>query len=177
MARDKCISSSSDASLLSRRGALRFLFYSLVWGMLTGFDSASWILGFPTVLLAVWVSLRLSPPSGCSLSLAGLCSFIPFFLRQSALSGIDVMRRTLSPRLLVNPGLVFYTTYLPQGFARIFFVNTISLLPGTLSADLTDNRVTIHTIDRELPIWANIQNLELRIAVLLRVGKTKEKPR
>ncbi len=177
MPRDNRILPCFSVSLLSRRGAVRFLLYSLVWSTLTGFNPASWILGFPAVLLAVWISLMLSPDSGCSLSLGGACSFIPFFLKQSTLSGIDVMRRTLSPRLLVNPGLVSYSTYLPEGLARIFFVNTISLLPGTLSADLTGNRVTIHTIDRELPIWANIQNLELRIAVLLRVKPLKEKSR
>ncbi len=170
MARDNRIPPCSSVSLLSQRGGVRFLLFSLVWTTLTGFDGASWIIGFPAVSLAVWVSLALSPASGCSLSLAGIFSFIPFFLRQSALSGIDVMRRTLSPPLLINPGLVSYTTYLPEGLARIFFVNTISLLPGTLSADLTGNKVTIHTIDRELPIWANIQNLELRIAILLRVA-------
>ncbi len=160
---------------LGRRMPLRFFLFSLVWFVLTGYDGAGWIIGFPAVLLAACLSLLLSPSPGISISLVGACRFIPFFLRQSTLSGIDVMRRALSPRPVINPGLVSYSTFLPEGAARVFFVNTISLLPGTLSADLHDNRVTVHTIDRDQPIWANMQNLELHIAVLLRVSSVKEK--
>ena len=85
------------------------------------------------------------------------------------------MRRALSPRQLLNPGLVSYTTLLPEGTARIFFVNTISLLPGTLSADLDGNRVTIHTLDQSLPIWANIQRLEYHVGALMRISPEQKK--
>lgn len=148
---------------------LRFLLFSAVWLVLTGSDLASWVVGLPAVFLATGVSLAVSPSSSPTLSFIGVCSFIPFFIRQSALSGIDVMRRALSRQLAVNPGLVSYTTFLPEGSARIFFVNTISLLPGTLSANIQEDKVTVHTIDRNLSIWANMQNLELRIAILWRV--------
>jgi len=154
----------------------RFLLFSVVWSILTGSEIESWIIGFPAIVCAVFLSIKLSPSSHVSLSVVGTCSFIPFFIRQSTLSGIDVMRRALSRQLAVNPGLVSYTTFLPEGSARIFFVNTISLLPGTLSADLQGNRVTVHTIDKNLSIWANMQNLELRIAILWKVEPHREKP-
>jgi multicomponent Na+:H+ antiporter subunit E len=161
---------------LGRNIFFRFLLFSIIWSALTGSEAESWIIGFPAIVCAVFLSLKLSPLSHVSLSFVGICSFIPFFIRQSTLSGIDVMRRVLSRRLAVNPGLVSYTTFLPERTARIFFVNTISLLPGTLSADLQGDRVTVHTIDKNLAIWANMQNLELRIALLWRVtphrGKT-----
>lgn len=154
----------------------RFLLFSIVWSILTSSNAESWIIGFPAIVCSVFLSLKLSPPSHVSLSFIGICSFIPFFIRQSALSGIDVMRRALSRPLAVNPGLVSYTTFLPEGSARIFFVNTISLLPGTLSADLQGSKVTVHTIDRNLAIWANMQNLELRIAILWRVAPHEGEP-
>ncbi len=77
------------------------------------------------------------------------------------------MRRALSFQQLLDPALVSYTTLLPEGSARIFFVNTISLLPGTLSAELRGNQVTIHTLDQGLPIWANIQRLEYHVAMMM----------
>ena len=87
------------------------------------------------------------------------------------------MRRALSFQQLLDPGLVSYATLLPEGSARIFFVNSISLLPGTLSAELQGNRVTIHTLDRGLPIWANIQKLEYHVAALMCISlKRKESP-
>lgn len=53
--------------------------------------------------------------------------------------------------------------------SKAFFVNTISLLPGTLSADIQDDNVTIHIIDIDTPFWPNIHNLEWRIAYLFKI--------
>lgn len=160
---------------LIQRTFFRCLFFSAVWFVLTGSEVESWILGAPAVFLAVALSISISPSWNWTLNPVGVCSFIPFFLGQSTLSGIDVMRRSLSPRLLINPGLVLYTTMLPEGSFRVFFVNTISLLPGTLSADLQGDTVTIHTLDIDLPIWANIQNLEGRVALLFRLDRAKRR--
>ena len=175
-AMQEIIRTSPDHSFLNlgRRALIRVLLFSLVWFVLTGSDTTSWIVGGPAVLLAAGLSLLLAPASCWPLSLTGAWRFIPFFLRQSTLGGVDVMRRALSPRPLVNPGLVSYATFLPAGGPRIFFVNTISLLPGTLSADLQEDTVLVHTIDKDLPIWMNIQNLEWRIAALFRVQPAEE---
>jgi len=158
---------------LASRFPLRFIVFFLLWYVLTGSDNASWIIGVPAVLFATALSLMLAPSYQCRISLIGTFCFILFFLRQSFHGGIDVMRRALSSRQLLDPGLVSYTTLLPEGSARIFFVNTISLLPGTLSADLHGNQVTIHTLDRGLPIWANIQGLEYHVAALMRTSSEK----
>lgn len=152
-----------------RRFFLRILVFSTVWFVLTGSDTSSWIVGIPAVLFASKLSLTLTPSSQYRISLAGTVRFIPYFLYQSFHGGIDVMRRAISLQQLLNPGLISYTTILPEGSARIFFVNTISLLPGTLSAELYNNVITIHTLDRDLPIWANIQKLEYHVAALLHI--------
>ena len=159
----------------NRRFFLRILFFSTVWFTLTGTEATSWVVGVPAVLTVSGLSLMLAPPSQYRISLVGVFRFIPFFLRQSFHGRIDVMRRALSSRQLIDPGLVSYTTFLPEGSARIFFANTISLLPGTLSAELNGNSVTIHTIDRGLPIWANIQGLEYHVVALIQISTGKKK--
>ncbi len=170
-------SKSHTFSHLTQRCLVRFVVFSLLWYILTGSDKASWIIGVPAVLFASALSLMLAPSYQYRISPIGVFCFIPFFLQQSFHGGIDVMRRALSSRQLLDPGLVSYTTLLPEGPARIFFVNTISLLPGTLSADLHGSQVTIHTLDRGLPIWANIQGLEYHVAALMRVSTEKmERP-
>ncbi len=160
-------STSHTLATLVRRSLLRFAVFSFLWYVLAGSDKASWILGIPAVLFVTYLSLMLASPSPLNIRLAGLFRFVPFFLYQSFHGGIDVMRRALSLQQLLDPGLVSYTTLLPEGSARIFFVNTISLLPGTLSAELQGNQITIHTLDRGLPIWANIQRLEYHVAALM----------
>ena len=174
MPEEKHIAYHCKMPTFSRRVAARFLFFSLVWFILTGNETSSWVLGLPAVILAVYLSLYLSYSSFCSLSLFGALSFIPFFLRQSTQGGIDVMRRALSSRRAINPGLVHYSTFLPEGAPRTFFINTISLLPGTLSADLQEDDIVVHTIDKNLSIWANIQSLEFRIALLFGVALSRE---
>lgn len=169
-------STSQTLTTLVRRSLLRFIIFALLWYVLAGSDKQSWLIGIPAVLLATFLSLQLaSSSSPLKISLYGLLHFIPFFLLQSFRGGIDVMRRALSFRQCLNPGLISYTTLLPKGSARIFFVNIISLLPGTLSAKLRGNQVTIHTLDKGFPVWANIQRLEYHVAALMgKSGKKKD---
>lgn len=168
-----CKSSSPFSSRLiqqnGRRILKRLLLFSLIWFALTGPDINSWLFGVPAIFAATWTSLVIASSTTFKISLAGTLRFIPFFLRQSLHSGLDVLRRTVSPHLPINPGLIIYKTYLPEGTARLFFVNTISLLPGTLSADIQDDNVTIHIIDIDTPFWPNIHNLEWRIAYLFKI--------
>ncbi len=172
MPNDNCLSTSHTLATLVRRSLPRFAIFSLLWYALAGSDALSWVIGVPAVLLATSLSLSLASSSRLNIRVAGLLHFIPFFLYQSFRGGIDVMHRALSFRQCLDPGLVAYTTLLPEGSARIFFVNTISLLPGTLSAELRGDQVTIHTLDQGLPVWANIQRLEYHVAALM--GETGE---
>ncbi len=173
MHKDSRFSRNSISATFVRRSLIRFAVFCFLWYVLAGSDKASWIIGIPAVLLATALSLMLASSSPLNIHLFGLLRFIPFFLYQSFHGGIDVMRRALSFQQLLDPGLVFYNTLLPEGSARILFVNTISLLPGTLSAELQGNQITIHTLDRGLHIWANIQRLEYHVAALM--GRTTER--
>lgn len=174
--RDNSRSSTRHALVTTVQKILfRFVIFSLLWYVLAGSDRLSWVIGVPAALLATTLSLMLAPSSPLKISLLGLFYFILFFLYQSFRGGVDVMRRALSFRQRLDPGLVSYTTLLPEGSARILFVNTISLLPGTLSAELQGNLITIHTLDQGLPIWANIQQLEHHVAALMtKTEKGKE---
>lgn len=167
MRKDKRSSIFLFCSNFTQRNLKHFVVFSLLWFLLTGPEKTSWFIGLPTVFFATALSLKLAPSSRCRISPANALRFIPFFLSQSFLGGIDVMRRALSPPRFLKPRLVCYTTFLPEGSARIFFVNTISLLPGTLSAKLQANNVTIHILDQDPSILNNIQSLEQYIDALI----------
>jgi len=62
--------------------------------------------------------------------------------------------------------LLIYSLKLPIGPARIFFSNTVSLLPGTLSADLEEDRLTVHILDERLSLLESLQLLESLVAGL-----------
>ena len=152
--------------------AKRLAIYGFIWFILAGTDPASWSLGVPAILAATFWGSFLAPERSWPISPIGGINFLLFFLRQSFQSGIDVMHRAIAPRLLINPGLVTYDSLLPEGTPLILFANTISLLPGTLSAELEDRTITIHTLDNKQPIWALLQNLEWHVATLFRLDKS-----
>lgn len=141
--------------------------FGLLWWGLGGDDPLWWWAGLPTVGLAVVVSLALSPgPWRLRWNPGGLARFVPFFLFQSLRGGLDVARRTLHPRLPLNPSLVCYPLRLEESPAQVFMANVVSLLPGTLSADLEGSVLTVHALDIGLPVTEQLQALESRVARL-----------
>jgi multicomponent Na+:H+ antiporter subunit E len=48
----------------------------------------------------------------------------------------------------------------------VIFASTVNLLPGTLSAELNDNVVTIHALNASSAVDRQLQELERRVARL-----------
>lgn len=166
--------SGPSASYFFYRILVRVFCFAFIWLVLSNGDFGSWLFGIPTIAIACWVSLHLSPPEPNIVSLRKLIIYIPFFIGKSILSSVDVMRRAIDPRLPIDPGLIDYALSLPKGGPRIFLANSVSLLPGTISADLKEDSITIHTLDKKLPISDSISHLEKLIADLYQVELTSQ---
>ena len=143
---------------LVSRSAL-FLF---VWWVLTDGSVSSWQIGVPAVLLATIASLALTPPS--SLVWIEFLRFVPFFLSRSLLGGLDVAWRALHPRIPIAPDLVVCELRLPPGLARVFMANTVTLMPGTLSASIERNILTVHVLNRRSGLREELRAVEERVA-------------
>ena len=144
----------------------RAIGFALVWLILVGPDAASWIVGGPFVVAATLASLTLSKPRDRNLSVSSLAVFVPYFLVESLRGGIDVAARVLLPRLRVQPGNHEYRVSLRSPEARLVFIDSISLLPGTLSADLRGDLVTVHALDVRTDVVEGLTTLERRVAAL-----------
>jgi multicomponent Na+:H+ antiporter subunit E len=151
-------------SLLARIPLLGILWWAFVEGEVGG-----WIPSGLAVLTATLASYPLIPVGAWRWRVRGVLRFLPFFLRQSARGGIDVAARALHPRLPVLPGFIEYPLRLPEGPARVFFVNSLNLLPGTLSAELRDGVLRVHLLHRGMPARERIEQLEGRVAALFGV--------
>jgi multicomponent Na+:H+ antiporter subunit E len=147
-----------------RVGLRRVVFFAAIWWVLTGGPAGSWLLGAPAVLLAAWISLKLwsSPP----LSLIGIARFLPYFAHQSLAGATDVALRALRPRMPLSPGLVRHRVRVPAGACRVTLANVISMLPGTLSADLVGDELVIHALDTGQDLHEMVIDLEPRIAAI-----------
>lgn len=135
----------------------------LLWWVLTGGTTlTSWIIGIPTIALALWAMPSVSQSEHRPLSLPGLLQFVPYFLLQSVRGGIDVARRAYSPALPLDPDIIDFPLSLPPGRPQIFFLNSVSLLPGTLSAELSGTLLKVHVLDRHMD--SHLHQLQTRVA-------------
>jgi multicomponent Na+:H+ antiporter subunit E len=146
----------------------RLVLFAGAWLVIAGTDPASWIIGTPAVIAATWASLRLSRRAGGSPRLLAALAFVPFFLWQSLKGGLDVAWRVMRPRMRIAPGIHTYPLRLANASARVVLLNTLSLLPGTLSADLRGDLLTVHALDASdgALLDADIARLERRIGML-----------
>ncbi len=73
--------------------------------------------------------------------------YLPIFIWKLILANLDVARRVLSPKIPLNPGIVKVKTDLKGDIGKLVLANSITLTPGTLSIDVEDDYVIVHTID------------------------------
>jgi len=149
-----------------RRLGRRSLELAAIWLILTGGHADAWLPGLAVVVSAALASLLLPVSRAWRWRLGGLCRFLPFFLLRSLLAGLDVARRALAPDPALRPGLHRYHWQLPEGPARIFFLNTVSLLPGTLSVGLDREGLLIHTINADRDLDGELAKLEKMVMLL-----------
>mgnify|MGYP000503020995 CR=1 FL=1 len=71
--------------------------------------------------------------------------------------------RTLSRRLRIQPGQASYSCSLPEGLPVVLFTGCVSLLPGTLAADLEGRRLKVHVLDDRTAARKELERLERRI--------------
>lgn len=145
-------------TFLLRGAALLVVWWALTLGEFAG-------LGFGAIVVALvaGVSLRLFPPSGYQLRPLGLVLFFVYFLSRSVVAGLDVARRLLSPALPVQPGEITLTLRLPEGSPRWLLANTLSLMPGTLSALLDGDQLTLHCLDTRDPVERDVRETERQV--------------
>lgn len=138
--------------------------FALTWWVLTDGVAASWWIGVPAIMLALTVSVVLVPPT--RLNGVEMLKFVPFFLLRSLQGGADVAWRAIHPGMPIAPELISYSLRLPPGLPQVLMANTVSLLPGTLSAALDHGVLQVHVLDRQQDILAELEALELTVARL-----------
>ena len=134
-------------------------------------ELADLAVGVFACIAATWTSLRLMPPSSGGLHFSKLLALLPHFLWESVLAGVDVARRALHPRMLLNPGFVTCPLSFPPGFARNTFATITSLLPGSVPADETEGVLVYHALDDTSPVVEQLWREERLLAKALVAGR------
>ncbi len=147
---------------------LRFVVFFTVFFAFTGVGLEELAFAFAAAAMASAISHRLHSLQLDRFRLAGLLRFVPYFVGVSVRGGIDVARRAFSPSLPLDPGFVEYKLRVePAEGAAVFFGAVISLIPGTLCAEIgSSRRVVVHVVDLRSDFGAELERLERRVAAI-----------
>jgi len=92
--------------------------------------------------------------------------YIPVFFYYVIIANIDVVYRVLHPKMPIKPGIVKIKTNLKTDSGITALANSITLTPGTLTVDLTDDGfLYIH--------WINVKSTDIEGATK-RIGQRFE---
>lgn len=145
---------------------LRTAILTFTWWILTGGVLSSLWFGVPVAILAGLVSLALAPPRPMGLRIVGILPYAAYFVTKSVAGGVDVARRALAPSMPIDPALIEYEINLTGSAPRVIFANTISLLPGTLSARFVGDTLQVHALDATLSVQTDLRELESKVGAL-----------
>lgn len=123
----------------------------LIYLLLAGFTVDEVILGsiisiFLTVLSAKYLSLQIDITFPVKL-VKFIFIYIPVFIWKLILANLDVARRVLSPKIPLKPGIVKVKTDLKGDLGKLTLANSITLTPGTLSIDIDEEHIYVHTVE------------------------------
>lgn len=137
-----------------------------LWWLLAGSKPGGWLAGVVAVGLALLTLRGIAGDPAQRLDPRGILAFLPFFLVRVVRGGVDVSIRALSPTLPLSPNLLHYESRLPKGAARTLFANTISLLPGTFTAEVREDGLLVHCLARTSNSERRLAELERRVGAV-----------
>ncbi|SHL62764.1 Na+/H+ antiporter subunit E [Roseibium suaedae] len=123
---------------------------ALSWAAVTGsFSVVNLAFGFALSLAALFL-IREQVGTTASFQRAGkVVSLAILFVYELVLSAWRVARIVIRPKIELQPGIIAYPLTVTGDFEITLLANLITLTPGTLSVDVSEDRKTlfVHCID------------------------------
>lgn len=158
---------------------VRSLTLALLWWALTEGEAIG-AFGLIVVALALAATFALAAPRPGVLRLSGLLRFLAVFFWESLRGGVDVAGRALALRPAIAPGIVEIPLLIPDEREQVLVAGVLSLVPGTVSAELEAERLRLHVLDHRLPVEETVRGIEARVAAVfghLPAAKAKRRRR
>lgn len=127
------------------------------------------LLGFGVVcsLLVVWLCRLLGIVDDELLPLQltwRTLRYLPWLAWEVVKSSLHVVGRVLRPGLPISPRLLMVKPSQKTDVGRVTYGNSITLTPGTLTLDVTDELITVHAITREAAADLETGEMDRRVA-------------
>jgi multicomponent Na+:H+ antiporter subunit E len=118
---------------------------ALLWGAVNGsFAPATLGAGFVLSYLVLVVARPALPPSEYHARLWRAIAFFIYFVKEIVRASIRVAYDVLTPTLYMNPGVIGIPLDVKRDAEIAVLANLVSLTPGSLSLDLSEDRKTLY---------------------------------
>ena len=122
-----------------------------------------WVLGGVLALVIPWLTAQFWQEKVCVRAPLTLLRFLGVVLWDIVVANIVVAKLILSPNRQLSPGFIVIDLQAQHPLAISFLANTISLTPGTVSCDLSQDRsqLLVHALHLE-DTQATIKDIKQR---------------
>ncbi|RPE09379.1 Na+/H+ antiporter subunit E [Chitinophaga lutea] len=147
---------------------------TFIWVMLTGeLVFTNFVFGFLLSYVTLWLVTADQEQKRYFSRVPAVISFIFFFIYEMLRANFQVAYDVITPKFFMKPGIVQYPMDAKTDLEITFLTNLISLTPGTLILDVSDDKkvVYIHVMyleDKDAFIQQIKGGLEKRLLDILR---------
>ena len=121
------------------------LILTLVWVALTGsFVFMNYVFGFVLTFLILWLINKDSEDRKYFRLVPSLLSFFIYFIYELVKANIQVAYDVVTPTFYMTPGIVSVPLDVKTDLEITILANVISLTPGTLSLDVSNDRKVLY---------------------------------
>lgn len=121
------------------------------WLVLSGhYTTLLLVLGALSVVLVCWLSWRagLVEGEGASIPMAlRLPRYLLWLGKEVLVSAVAVVRKVWSPRPKLRPTTAVTPSPGMPALSQVIYANSITFTPGTLSLDLDEDQIKVHSLD------------------------------
>ena len=103
-----------------------------------------------------------------------LLRFFPWLFGRILVSGLHLSFLILHPKLPIAPALIRYRTKLGHESGIVLLGNSVTLTPGTVTAEAQPDELVVHAMDDESLQDLQSQRLERKVADVFRTRKLAE---
>ena len=147
----------TNAHALHRTGIDVFVLNSVLafaWALVTGsFTLLNLVIGFVLAYIALWLPKQMWGEVKYFERPGRIFRLLAIFLYELVVSAIAVVRLVFQPQIRFRSGIIAIPLEAESDLEIMLFANLISLTPGTLSLDVSDDRQTlyVHAMDCQDP--------------------------
>jgi multicomponent Na+:H+ antiporter subunit E len=129
---------------------LNIVLLALVWTAMTGsFSLLNIAFGLLLGSVMLFLLREQTGARASSFHVWRVLLLLALFVKELVLSALRVAKLVMSPTMVLKPGIFAYALKVDRDFEITLLANLITLTPGTLSVDISEDRrfLFVHAID------------------------------